>query len=144
MRFLTAALLTASVLLAGCGTDGGPGSTGRVDDGPSATDGTRLTIELRARPNAEPVTFTLRCDPPGGDHPDPTAACRELDALETPFAPVPRRVMCTEQYGGPQTATVAGTFRGEQVRAEFDRTNGCEISRWDQHAALLAGTDTRR
>ena len=48
--------------------------------------------------------------------------------------------MCTEIYGGPQTATVTGTFRGEPVSAEFSRTNGCEIARWDGHVALLVET----
>ena len=60
-----------------------------------------------------------------------------LDELEEPFAPVPSDQACTEIYGGPQTARVTGTFRGEPVDAEFDRTNGCEISRWDAYVDLL-------
>jgi hypothetical protein len=81
--------------------------------------------------------WSLACDPAGGDHPDPEAACRLLDELENPFAPVPADQACTEIYGGPQTAHVTGTFRGEPVDAEFDRTNGCQISRWDAHLDLL-------
>jgi len=81
--------------------------------------------------------LTLTCDPAGGDHPDPEAACRALDALEHPFAPVPADTACTEIYGGPQTARVTGTYRGQPVHATFNRTNGCEIARWDGHVALL-------
>ena len=60
-----------------------------------------------------------------------------LPELKDPFAPVPSDAMCTEIYGGPQTATVTGTLRGEPVNARFSRTDGCQIARWDKHAALL-------
>lgn len=82
-------------------------------------------------------TFSLTCDPPGGDHPDAADACAELAALEDPFAPVPPNLACTEIYGGPQRAKVTGTYRGEPVTAKFNRTDGCEIARWDAHAELL-------
>jgi hypothetical protein len=32
---------------------------------------------------------------------------------------------------------VEGTLRGERIDARFDRTNGCEIERWDRNAGLL-------
>ena len=82
-------------------------------------------------------TFSLTCGPPGGDHPHPAAACRTLDELEHPFAPVPAGTPCTEIYGGPQTARVTGTYRGDPVDATFNRTNGCESDRWDGYVALL-------
>ena len=44
---------------------------------------------------------------------------------------------CTQQFGGPETATVTGTFRGEKVNARFSRENGCEISRWQKVEELL-------
>jgi hypothetical protein len=28
-------------------------------------------------------------------------------------------------------------YRDESVNARFDRTNGCEIARWDKHAFLF-------
>ena len=53
------------------------------------------------------------------------------------FEPTPGNVACTQQYGGPQTATVEGTLRGDPVSAEFSRVNGCEIARWRDAAPLL-------
>jgi hypothetical protein len=32
---------------------------------------------------------------------------------------------------------VRGTFRGRRVRASFNRTNGCEIERWNRVAFLF-------
>ena len=131
------------VLLAGCGTIGSggdvtaePGSASRATHGGA----TELTITVRAGRGSGEQTYTLVCDPAGGDHPDPEGACRLLNELKDPFAPVPPDTMCTEIYGGPQTATVTGTFRGEPVDAEFSRTDGCQIARWDKHVALLVET----
>ena len=39
--------------------------------------------------------------------------------------------MCTQQYGGPETATITGTWQGEPVNSTLSRKNGCEIARWD-------------
>lgn len=139
-RVVRSSLVVAIVaVLAGCGTEGGSVVRDQPTGGDNApTNGvTELTVVVRAGPGQEERTFSLRCDPPGGDHPRPEAACRALAALEEPFAPVPPDTRCTEIYGGPQTATVTGTYLGEQVEAEFDRTNGCQISRWDAHVELL-------
>jgi hypothetical protein len=46
-------------------------------------------------------------------------------------------VACTEIYGGPQVARVRGYCRGAQVRATFNRTNGCQIARWNRVAFLF-------
>jgi hypothetical protein len=40
-------------------------------------------------------------------------------------------------YGGPQVAEVRGTWDGVDVDARFQRTDGCEIARWDRLAPLL-------
>jgi len=63
-------------------------------------------------------------------------ACRTLSAAK--LRPVPANVACTEIYGGPATARVRGTLDGKPVDVRLDRTNGCEISRWQRNAALLA------
>ena len=57
--------------------------------------------------------------------------------MQAPFAPLPKGMLCTQIYGGPQTAKVEGTYRGVPTLAEFRRTDGCEISRWDAYAAVL-------
>ncbi len=49
----------------------------------------------------------------------------------------PADQMCTEIYGGPETAEVTGTLDGASVDAEFHRTNGCGIADWDLFATLL-------
>jgi Subtilisin inhibitor-like len=78
------------------------------------------------------VTWRLTCHPPGGTHPNPKAACR---ALETNGAaalpPVPADKACTQIYGGPETASITGTWQGKQTTmSSFARNDGCQISRW--------------
>ena len=98
---------------------------------------TSLVVEVVAAPGETPVRWTLVCDPAGGDHPDPDAACRALAAAQDPFRPVPDDALCTQQYGGPQTATVRGTYRGQPVDLALSRVDGCRISQWDALGALL-------
>jgi hypothetical protein len=64
-------------------------------------------------------------------------ACRKLSRER--LAPVAPNVACTQIYGGPATARVRGTLDGKPVDARFDRTNGCEIARWERNATLLRG-----
>lgn len=135
---VAAASLPLLLLGAGCGTLGADVPS---EPGPSRATApdpvTELVVVVSAGPGEGEDRYSLTCDPVGGDHPDPETACRLLDELTDPFAPVPPDTMCTEQYGGPQTATVTGTFRGDPVNARFDRVDGCQIARWDRHAALL-------
>jgi hypothetical protein len=65
------------------------------------------------------------------------AACARLAALDEPFAPVPAGAVCSQIYGGPQVARVAGRYRGARVWATFRRRNGCETARWNRIAFLL-------
>jgi hypothetical protein len=68
---------------------------------------------------------------------DSTAArgCSDLTAKR--LAPVPGETACAEIYGGPATARVTGTLRGERIDARFSRVNACEIERWDRNVDLL-------
>ena len=148
--------LTAALLVTACGDAAAPGTAGSTATGgdvtttpepsgsPSATDaapaasgGTELTVVVDDGSGGT-TTWRLTCDPAGGDHPTPEAACAALarnGAAALP--PVPRGRMCTQQYGGPETATVTGTWRGAPVDAAFKKTNGCEIGRWRSLAGLL-------
>jgi Subtilisin inhibitor-like len=101
---------------------------------------TSLTITYWARgaDTSTPLRWTLRCNPAGGTLARPAAACRRLAAGGmTLFAPVPEDVVCTQIWGGPQTARVVGKLAGRSVWATFMRTNGCHIARWDRVSPWL-------
>ncbi|WP_202804904.1 SSI family serine proteinase inhibitor [Nocardia brasiliensis] len=107
-----------------------------------ATGKTELTITVsESGDTATDGTFTLSCNPVGGDHWAGADACKRLDTLRaggmTGFPPVPPDAWCTHQYGGPATAHIQGTWAGRKVDAVFDRNNGCEISRWDRLVPVL-------
>jgi hypothetical protein len=95
-----------------------------------------LTLTLRV-PGRPAVVRTLSCDPAGGDHPHAAEACRTLAALDDPFAPLPPGTIATMIYGGPETVTVDGHWQGRPVHAEFNRTNGAEIHRWERLGPVL-------
>ena len=59
-------------------------------------------------------------------------------ALLPALAPAEGEV-CTQIYGGPERIEVRGTVNGAPVQVEVTRTNGCEIARYDQLEAALAG-----
>jgi hypothetical protein len=97
-----------------------------------------LTITIKNGDPAGGNRWTLTCEPGGGNHPDPAAACQVLAAHgEASLKSVPATVECTQIYGGAQTATIAGTWRGQPVQATLNRTNGCEIARWTVLTGLL-------
>ncbi|MFG3495944.1 SSI family serine proteinase inhibitor [Streptomyces sp. NPDC047928] len=108
----------------------------------SPSDALTVTVADSGNPRAD-GTFELRCDGAraGGTHPAAKKACARLAELskngQDPFAPVPQDRMCTQQHGGPATAHVKGTWRGRSVDAHFARTNGCEISRWENLQPVL-------
>jgi len=82
--------------------------------------------------------WRLTCDPPGGTHPDPEAACRALEAHgSTALRPVPKNLKCAQVYGGPETATITGVWRGEEILSALSRTNRCESGRWKALEGLL-------
>ncbi|MBT2539442.1 hypothetical protein J7E99_01655 [Streptomyces sp. ISL-44] len=102
----------------------------------------RLTITMSNTGNRQmDRKYQLECGPVGGSHPSAEQACAKLDRLaqegKDPFAPVSKRQICSEQYGGPATAEITGTWQGRKVDARFSRTDGCEISRWQELEPLL-------
>ncbi|GAB2693662.1 SSI family serine proteinase inhibitor [Thalassiella azotivora] len=160
-RVLAVTAAAALVALTACGSDEGdpevvPGAqsettqaTPTPTESPSADETGDPTIEPGGPVPADltitiddgsgnTTTRSLTCDPAGGDVPDPQAACDALvQAWPSAFAAVPKDAACTMVFGGPQTATISGTIGGGQVLAEFDRTNGCEIERWESLSPLL-------
>jgi hypothetical protein len=147
MLALTIPGLAAAFALAGCGSQQSPGSDAASPTGgsgvvqPTTPAQTALTVSVKATPSAATTTWKLTCDPVGGDHPAAQAACAALAAAKKkaadPFAPTPKDQMCTQIYGGPQVATVTGTWQGKPVNSTFSRKNGCEIQRWSDLAPMF-------
>jgi hypothetical protein len=130
MRLLGATAIVLAAAVAGCGSGDGSASSGLT---------ARLTITAwpQGADAGRGRTWTLRCGPTGGTHPSRARACTRLTAVDAPFRPVPRTMVCTQIYGGPEEALVTGTFRGRSIKARFNRTNGCEIFRWNRVAVLF-------
>jgi hypothetical protein len=75
------------------------------------------------------TAVTLRCDPPGGAHPKPYAACRTLRTVDGhPARLKPARTMCTMIYA-PITAQMAGKWRGRKISWSETYGNTCEMTR---------------
>lgn len=114
----------------------------------AAGDNALLTISLQQDAGAEPVQYVLECvdgaPGPASTLPGAEAACAALARLGTAFftAQPNKDVMCTQQYAGPQTASITGDFNGTSVLASFALTDGCEISRWDRARDLLGAPGT--
>jgi subtilisin inhibitor-like len=128
-------LLVGLLVLAGCGSGTGGGDAAE----PPPQPGYDLTITYWPEGNdGTSRTSTLTCDPAGGTHADPAKACAALDAHPEALHPVPTDMACTEIYGGDQVAEVKGTGPdGAELRAILNRSNGCEIARWDALAPLV-------
>ncbi len=137
LRWLPVVPVTLLLMLSACSTStSAPDPTASITPAPTSiaptptsTGDTSLTIIFVRKSTRDRVT--LKCDPPGGTHPDPALACDVLTGVPDPFAPVPADAVCSQVYGGPEKAKVTGTYQGVPVDAEFSRTDGCEISRWD-------------
>ncbi|MFJ8541750.1 SSI family serine proteinase inhibitor [Streptomyces sp. NPDC093586] len=142
-----ATLVSLAAVPAAAYTDTGPRAgtgTGTLMPPPARDEdrtGDHLTITVRDAGAGADGTYELYCHPGGGDHPDPAGACAVLDQDtrwgQDTFAPVPVGSVCTMQYGGPATAHVTGVWAGRPVDARFDRSDGCQVSRWDRMVPLL-------
>ena len=113
---VTAFVLGGTLALAGCtDDDGGSGDVviGTGTGGSGARSGLQVSVDRR---DGERLQWSLECHPAGGTHPD---------------------LICTEIYGGPETARVEGLWEGERVVVTLSRTNGCEIDRWDRWQPVL-------
>jgi hypothetical protein len=126
------------LLVAGCGASSNQETvTPRAPATTSQSPATELTIVIKD--DAKVTTWTLSCDPPSGTHPDPDKACAAVLTSKATKAlpPVAKGMMCTQIFGGSQTATISGRWDGNPVNASFSRQNGCEISRWQAMGELL-------
>ncbi|CAM5443178.1 MULTISPECIES: SSI family serine proteinase inhibitor [Streptomyces] len=119
---------------------GSPSVTAPIPLLPRPSDHLTVTVSDSGKA-AKDGTYELYCHPARGTHTDARGACDKLDSLtrwgKDAFAGVPKDSKCTMQYGGPITARVTGTWAGRPVNAQFKRTNGCEIGRWDRFVPVL-------
>lgn len=113
---------------------------------PSAGPGAgNAELSIMVNPSeAEPaVNYTLVCQDgvPAAEsqHPAADAACTALKGNPALLSPATKNTAqaCTQQYGGPQKATVTGVVDGTPIDVTFARTDGCGISAWDAAEAVL-------
>lgn len=136
IRRLIALSSVGMLVFAGCG-----GSDGSSDDSDDVDDGDEAAL-LRVRyenPDAGiEADYTISCDATAtlsGDDVtvDAEDACDALDdsvVVDRLVEPPTDRV-CTEVYGGADTAEIGGTINESAVETTVDRTNGCGIGDWD-------------
>ncbi|WP_456925109.1 SSI family serine proteinase inhibitor [Geodermatophilus sp. SYSU D00705] len=135
---LTVLLLLA---LAACAapSGGSPAGDGTAAPAPGSSAGEdSLVVEVDRGDGSAVERWTLVCAGAAeGDHPDAQAACDQLRDRSDAFAPIRADAVCTELYGGPQTATVTGRWGGEPVDLRLSRTDGCRIAQWDSLVPLV-------
>ena len=120
-------------IAAGSGATAGSGSTAGSSSG-AAASAAKVSLDFTVnsgRPGAKTQHWTLRCDPPGGTHPDPAAACRVLLAAGAPFAPLRKHVECPMILASSAKATVKGTWFGKKVNMVLV-DGGCTMARWSK------------
>jgi hypothetical protein len=117
----------AALGLAGCGSNDEQAAS------PPAVADLTVTVDADGDGSDKPRSTTVKCEAA-----QDSDTCKAVDGMAPKtFEPVGDMVACTQQYGGPETATVTGTLHGDAIDATFSRVNGCEISRWEQAAPLL-------
>ncbi|WFR84473.1 serine protease inhibitor [Arthrobacter sp. Y-9] len=110
---------------------------------PDASATADLTITVLAKPGAKPTETRLLCTgktaKPEATVPIADEACALVEAHPAYLFPTAKNTAqaCTEQYGGPATATIKGTVRGKTVDLSLSRTDGCKISQWSTLGPLL-------
>lgn len=110
---------------------------------PEAAGTAKLTVSVKQAAEGEPMEYILECTPDGvGEKTNlrnAEGACAAVMSLGVEFFTEKRdpNQMCTQQYGGPQTAEIWGTIDGQRVSASFSATDGCEIARWTAMEAVL-------
>lgn len=113
--------------------------------GPGAGNA-ELSIMVKPGGSGQPANYTLVCRDgvPAAEsqHPSAAAACAALKANAALLSPAPRPTVkaCTQQYGGPQEATVTGSVDDLPVEATFSLRDGCEIAQWNAVKDVLGSS----
>lgn len=136
MRTLFTLIALSAVVIAACGEDA------PIGGGPYPVADLEFVVE---HPERETITYRISClgdtaTITGDVALDDQAACEALareDVQRRLIEGAPEDQICTEQYGGPDTATITGTIDETPVDTVIDRTNGCGINDWDELLADL-------
>ncbi|MCP2338057.1 SSI family serine proteinase inhibitor [Actinomadura rupiterrae] len=148
MLLSTPAALALAFSAAACGSEhaksGSSGTPPKDSVVPSTPPANHLTVSVQASAQSPAKSWTLTCDPAGGDHPKAAQACAALAKAPDAFKPVPADMMCTKIYGGPEVATVKGTWHGQAIDTRFTRVDGCQLARWNKIAPLFGNVPPAR
>ena len=107
-----------------------------------------LAIMVKPAESEPAQNYTLVCKDgaPAAEssHPSAAAACTALKDNPAVLSPAPRKTdqACTQQYGGPQEATVTGVVDDVPVDTSFARRDGCEIGLWNAAKDILGSGAT--
>jgi hypothetical protein len=123
-RYLLIAAFCAAAATA-CGSAAAPGASSAGSTAPKVS----LDITVSGGHGVPSKHWTLRCDPAGGTHPDPAAACATLLKAKAPFAPAPKGIECPMIMVGSKSAIVEGTYFGQHIDTTFTE-GGCNLPRW--------------
>jgi hypothetical protein len=150
----TSASASPSASSPGSGTPSADTETTATAPSPSAAAPTagpgqgnaELAIMVTSAEGGKATNYTLVCQNgvPAAESQHPTAAagCAALKANAALLSPAPRPTdkVCTQQYGGPEEATVTGSVDGKAVEAKFSLRDGCEIAQWKAAKDILGST----
>lgn len=89
-----------------------------------------LTIRRGTSPHGPLLAaVTLTCDPDGGSHPRPEAACDSLRAVDGRLGNLPTDTYLCPLYVDRVTGRATGYWRGTRVRFVHTATNRCALAR---------------
>ncbi|WP_141578450.1 SSI family serine proteinase inhibitor [Actinomadura sp. WMMA1423] len=84
----------------------------------------RLSVTHPGENTSGSRAVTLRCDPPGGGHPEAARACLELGGSGGRFEHDPDGRMCTAVHS-PVIARAEGRWKGRPARFRAEYGNDC-------------------
>ena len=127
-RYLLIAAICAATATA-CGSK--PEPSAGAGSAPAPAPKVSLDITVSTTPNAPSKHWTRQCEPAGGTHPNPAAACAVLLKAKNPFAPLPKGIMCPMIRVGTKTAIVKGTYFGKHIDTKLS-PGGCQLAQWEK------------
>ncbi len=139
VRQVAALAVALAAMLAACG---GSGSG-------SSDAATQLTITARTGSESVlvPSDATLECDGAAtatgylAKAAEPACAAVRDGVVATVKQAQKTGQLCSQIYGGPQTAHITGTANGKSVNLRIGRTDGCGVADWQTLEPLLGAPD---